>query len=155
MWLEIHFLVGLSHPGVTRSSMSISSFSLSTLIGHQFSGLCSNIRHGGCLRFIIVFQDFGYAAFPFAISPGRRFDTVPRITRAESSATVLDLQKLHCFAKSLQNLVYPICSKVLHGFAWPGSETLAFSSLKRKFTVFFGALHAQDLQFVTSDLVKL
>ena len=40
-----------------------------------------------------AFQYFGYAAFPFAISPGRRFDTVPR-TRAESSATVLDLQKL-------------------------------------------------------------
>ena len=77
-------------------------FQSSTLIGHQFSGLCSNIRHGGCLRFIIVFQDFGYAAFSFAISPGRRFDTAPRITRAESSATVFDLQKFSCLVKSLQ-----------------------------------------------------
>ena len=125
MWLVIHLLAGLSHPGVTRSSMSISSFSQSTLIGHQFSGLCSNIRHGGCLRFIIVFQDFGYAVFPFAISPGRRFDTVPRITRAESSATV------NSFREVIANLVHPICSEVLPGFAWPRSETLAFSSLKQ------------------------
>ena len=149
MWLEIHLLAGLAHPGVTRSSRSISCFSLSTLIGHQFIGLYSNIRHGLCLRFIIVFQDFGYAVFPFAISPGRRFDTVPRITRAESSATV------HLFREVIANLVHPIGSEVLHGFAWPGSETLAFISLKQKFTVVFGALHAQDLQIVTSYLVKL
>ena len=96
MWFEIRLLAGLAH------------FSLSTFFVHQSSGLCSNIRNGRCSRFITVFQDFVYAAFPLAISPGRRFDTVPRITRAESSATV------DSFREVVANLVHPICSEVLH-----------------------------------------